>query len=197
MTSTTSCGACGNACRPGETCVGGMCVCDTGFACNSDEQCVDMGGPAKVCYCPSAMTVCPGTPDATCCGESTCSDTRSDARNCGPSCERCGSGEVCNAGACSCPDAPGGAACTGPFAICCPGAGCVNRLTDPNHCSMCGNACAAGFACQSGSCRCGSVSNSCPANEVCDPTEVPPRCECGSNPTCPAGLSCNAMGFCV
>lgn len=61
----------------------------------------------------------------------------------------------------------------------CCGYTCVSPQTDPEHCGACGNACAEGEVCESGTCRCGN--RACPEGDAC--------CDIAGQDTCVDALS--------
>ena len=139
-----NCGACGNVCAPGTTCVGGVCECPGGLTL-CDGECVNTqsddancGGCGITCASPdprcAASSVClAGTCADTCtplCPCPTgCADFDNDPNNCGG----CGvvvpSTFICSGGAPVCP--PGTRQC---------GDVCV-ALNDPRHCGGCEMVC--------------------------------------------------------
>lgn len=165
-----ACGACGNACRPGESCVDGQCTCgSTGDTCGPSEACC--GSPAR---CRAADDPSCGCGEVTCrsgyacCtgagGEQVCVDNGTNEDHCGSCGNACGTGAACSAGRCSCD--PGRSDCDGN-----PLNGCeTHTSTDPDNCGSCGNACSANQTCCDGACvdrrtstqHCGACGNVCP-----------------------------------
>lgn len=83
---------------------------------------------------------------------------------CGGSCGDCPSGFTCDGGRCGCPS---------PRALMC--GGCVDLLTDPQHCGLCSVACDSGFpncvdgmCCGDSLCRCSPEGSACNTNTCCD-----------------------------
>lgn len=187
------CGACNQACKPGEICTNGTCAlnCPTGqnkcgekcydlqentnhcgacnFACASGESCLK--GKCQV-SCPASQTAC-GT---------VCTNTQTDRNHCGACNKTCNSGEACESGQCkvSCP--PGQTTC---------GKICVDLQAERNHCGACNQACQSGEVCSSGQCA-----TSCPRGTpiVCAGGCVDTQTNsshCGTcNATCSGGKIC-------
>ncbi len=180
-TDGSHCGACGNVCTDGRTCVAGGCsamVCTSGRAnCDGSEAngCeVTLAGDVSHCgACGNACAAANGTPAcaAGACGIASCNagfancdgaanngcevDTRSSVTHCGgcgQACSLANAAAVCTAGACAV------GTCNAGFADVDgnPANGCeINLLTDPNHCGAQGNACAAAngtAGCAGGAC---------------------------------------------
>src|SRR4051812_38920988 len=103
--------------------------CDDGRGYTPGE---DTGGTDMA----SAAGACKNCPTGMCCG-ATCVDLKKDAANCGACGKKCGSGETCVGGVCTC---EGGPKCPADQ-VCCAKFGCKNTKTDNNHCGTCGNAC--------------------------------------------------------
>ena len=111
-----NCGTCGSACRSGQVCQAASCRCSAGTdVC--DGECVVLASDPKNC--------------------GACGVTSANAR--------CGTGQVCEAGACraSCLSAASPTNCSG---------ACVNTASDPNHCGACGVVCGNALSCHLGQC---------------------------------------------
>lgn len=214
-TDASNCGACGNACDAGLSCVAGACTdavsaCDPGLtSCGGD--CVDVltdrddcGSCGHVCSihaaCIDGACALQCQADLTLCGTA-CVNLGTDDANCGACGSACPVGSGCVAGACT-----AGAGCGTGLTSC--GGICVDIVTDPDHCGACGNACAVGSTCEGGSCattctgglsacgaacvdlstdsaNCGACGAACGAGETC----------ASGSCSCPSGLSsCGADG---
>jgi hypothetical protein len=201
-----NCGACGNACAPGNVCANGACtfacppgLLDCGGSCIDPQTNSDHCGASGTCTGPDAGQACAagigcvgGGCSLTCSGalepcDGQCIDPQIDTRHCGGCGIVCGTGDVCLAGACTPACAAGQVRC---------GADCVDLLTDSTHCGACATACVAGFACELGSCqrqcalplsRCGSGPSASCADLSFD------AAHCGSCAlACDAGRTCDA-----
>jgi O-glycosyl hydrolase len=150
----------------------------------SDAGVVDSGSPDVVV--PTDVLT---PPDAGCAGTmcgGVCTDTQTDALNCGG----CGNvvchTEICVGGARACPS--GRTACGTPFSC----LGCKDLSEDPMNCGACGNACASGQFCSAGTCvaSCPAGTTTCGASCVTDTqTDV---ANCGA-----CGVACNPGNVCV
>jgi hypothetical protein len=141
-----------------------------------------------------------------------CADLAADPENCGDCRVACPGGQSCIDGVCSGAVAPCGAGrdlayCNldaGPSWVCCTGGGCADLESDPANCGSCGDACAQGFSCLSGSClatSCATVAagSACPAADgtvgqccesACSDVSSDPQ-NCGAcGVSCAGGESC-------
>ncbi len=173
-TDPNNCGSCGNACAPGDTCQGGTCQAPA--TCN--------GGP-----------LCTAT--ETCCA-SGCSNTTTDASNCGGCGTICPTGDTCVASICtpatSCNGAP---PC--PSGDTCCGTGCSNTTSDPKNCGGCGTICPTGDTCVGSVCTSTTSCNGgppCPTGDICCPTgclnDTSDPNNCGG-----CGVICGGGDMCV
>ncbi|MDX9721034.1 MAG: MXAN_6577-like cysteine-rich protein [Myxococcota bacterium] len=204
------CGGCGIECRPGETCEGGVCVCDAAAGdtqCEAGEACCG-SGTARGCY-PSndAICNCGGQQCASgqkCCveeasGEQKCFEMASSNEHCGDCDNTCFAGYQCVGGQCDVSCLDGQTNCNNV---------CVNLQADTSNCGFCGNACDPGQVCSAGVCsltcqlglenclgrcvnlqsdieHCGVCGNACPSGNVCSSgacaiTCVEGETQCGS-----------------
>ncbi len=138
ISNASNCGACGNVCPSGRSCMLGVCVVDAGLVCAAGMSDCDANAANG---CETNLT--------------------SSASNCGACGRLCSGGQSCVAGACT-----GGAvdagtptdtgACAVNHADCNGVAadGCETDLTNSNqHCGFCGAMCPAGRTCTGGLCR--------------------------------------------
>ncbi|MFO0605271.1 MAG: hypothetical protein U0324_18980 [Polyangiales bacterium] len=184
-------------------------ICTTAARATAMDAGVDAGAAgdagAGMDAATSSRAVCRACPasDPDVCGNA-CVNLRTDTRNCGRCGTLCAGGEVCMSSS-----APGDAGvrdggASGAVAFCqqmcpagqdfCPGRGCSNRMTDPNNCGACGNACMAGQSCTGGRCICAGAGNLsyCSAINRCVDL-MTDNTNCGACGTmCPAGQSCTA-----
>jgi len=162
-TDAQHCGACGNACKTGESCVEGSCeasetpvVCGDGQnacgtecvdfktdamhcgscekSCNEDETCTEGECQAKPLECVEGKEAC---------GEA-CYDLATDNDHCGNCDTACKSDEICQAGTCE-------KICKADQQYC--NESCKDVLTDNDNCGECGNTCTVGTECKAGSCE--------------------------------------------
>jgi hypothetical protein len=170
-TDTGNCGACGNGCASGQSCVAGACVtpCSDGqTACGT--ICVDLQTDAA--HCGACDTQCAFAHASATCAAGVCTlgvcdagygncdgnestgcetDVTSSVDHCGA----CGSGcaAVANATV-SCVNGSCAYACEPGFTDC--GGACVDLQTDANHCGACDTLCPEGASCSAGTCACPS-----------------------------------------
>ncbi|MBI5514572.1 MAG: hypothetical protein HY909_12430 [Deltaproteobacteria bacterium] len=182
-TDSANCGAVGNACTAGRTCIGGGCsaaVCVTGSAnCNGAEgdgcEVNTTSDPAHCGTCGAACAFPNAAPECTAgaCGFSVCNsgfgdcdgtstngcevNVAADTSNCGGcgvTCAAANGASTCVAGVCGLGECnPNFANCDGSVATGCE----VNTGRDINNCGACGNACPtvanATNSCSRGLCR--------------------------------------------
>lgn len=127
-----------------------------------DATIIAYEGDKCVPECGSAMVCCAGT----------CVDTNSDAYHCGKCWNQCSNHEVCDSGSCKSPSAKTCSPACDSNRRCC-GETCIDVLTDPKNCGICGVACPDGIACVDGKC------------------DVKPTCQCSD------GKVCDENGDCV
>jgi hypothetical protein len=140
----------------GESCVSSQCVCGT-TACSNGQAC-----------CPSATGV-------------GCTDTQTDPKNCGFCGNRCGTGEACMGGMCTC---AGGPHCVGNQTCC--STGCFDLASDPGNCGACGHPCNPGEACMMGMCVTTGCSPACTNGNLCTGT----ICTCNGGSACTGASTC-------
>ena len=165
----TSCGACGAACAPGETCRDGQCACGPG-----------RGGVGAGAFCGGA-----------CCDDA-CVDLDADVANCGACGVRCGDGESCDGGECRCGSTRGsaGPAC-GPTETCCTDA-CADLGFDEASCGGCGIGCGPGEFCNAGACQCGTDAGEVGAGRLCGAAQT--CCGTGCQDTDADTMNCGGCG---
>jgi hypothetical protein len=113
-----------------------------------------------------------------------CTDTQSDAMNCGTCGTVCTANQVCAQGTCS-------TSC-GTLLQC--GQNCVDPTSNVQNCGTCNNACPAGQSCVASQCACPSGQTAC--NNVCTNT-MTDGANCGScGNQCQSGATCSA-GACI
>lgn len=144
QTDNANCGGCGATCGTGQVCNGGTCS----NSCGGDDAGTD--------------TLC--TSDA---GPPYCANTQSDNQNCGGCGIACGTGMVCQSGACAnaCAASDGGLE-----TLCMPDAGppyCADTNSDNDNCGSCGMMCTGSESCISGVCKTTGDAGSCDGNYTC------------------------------
>lgn len=207
-----NCGACGEVCANEELCVRGLCVCESPGGtqqCGEDDTCCPGAGcrnlDTDALHCGACGVICgagESCVDGACaCGSTAGGVATGKACSNGTSC--CGDPESCVADTlanpnplCSC----GGVTCQAGQACCelttpqGPVDTCVIASQDPLNCGACGNVCAPGQACKSGTCTL-----NCPSDQLaCDGKCVDPQTDpgyCGAT-TCTNGSVCNAGQVC-
>jgi len=155
--------------------------CAANFA-NPGSDCTSLaahgGGPCYICGPRKTSPT-----EQLCDGK--CSETSSDAKNCGACGKSCPTGAACQSSSCICTNS-NKPPCNGQ---------CPDLNTDNNNCGTCGNVCPAGSTCRSGSCIC-TNSNKPPCNGHC-PDLSSDNNNCGAcGNVCPHGTTCKS-GSCV
>ncbi len=201
-TDPSNCGGCGASCPTGEACVDRECVCGAGQTDCPTIGCVDLSTDPRHCgttcpgstcgaplTCQSAACACPVAGQTYCRASNTCTDTSSDPDNCGACGTSCGGG-TCAGGVCTtAPCILGLGTCAAPYTCLandecgcdpstpqyCPVSNtCVDLLTDPANCGVCGNTCP-GTSCAAGVCtnmpECTLLNNA-----SCTPGAAAPSC---------------------
>lgn len=214
--SAEHCGACGVSCGASEVCVDGACscggrVCGSGDACCGDacvdlradpEHCGACGVACSVdevclvgqCACQAQdgnLEVC-GDGEA-CCPGLGCRNTERDPTSCGACGVRCGAGETCDAGLCTCGDARAsavGAAVCGDDTVCC-GFPAQCQAEDDPQCECGTSRCGEGLAC----CPDGEGGQSCARLAVDDVNCGACGETCGFAARCRSGACVCQSGF--
>lgn len=175
-----NCGACGNACPPGnQPCERGVCGTEGAVDCEIGQVrcgaiCCAAGETCVIGECaPLASNSC-AEPLVDCGGA--CVNTSTDPLNCGqcglPCASELGAG-TCIGGACTC--SPGTTRCDDV---------CVNTDLDPLNCGRCGNACADDEECFGGACA--ADETACPSGQT--------RCGDACVNTTSDAANCSACG---
>ncbi len=168
----------GKICTTGTDCVSGTCfpvgggksVCTS--PCADDADCAPgwtcdplQGQPRNLCGCTASAEVCDGK-DNDCNGQ--VDDTEAPIKQC----TAMGTGYSCSHGACTC-------------ALMCGGT-CVDPLSDPLNCGVCGRLCGDEGICVAGQCTCPQGDMLCAAG--CVPENAANCGRCGTG--CATGASC-------
>ncbi|KYF89992.1 hypothetical protein BE17_28530 [Sorangium cellulosum] len=137
-----NCGACGDECPAGASCVNGACEDRSqgsggaGGAGGTDDAAVGgSDGVPEDCGGERTMKRCDGV----------CVDTRTDPDHCGRCDKQCDPGRACAGSLCQRTCLEGLTDCAG---------SCVDLSVDPLHCGGCDLACDPGRPCEEGSCGC-------------------------------------------
>ncbi|WP_438009546.1 MXAN_6577-like cysteine-rich protein [Sorangium sp. So ce321] len=137
-----NCGACGNECPAGASCVNGACeepAQGGGGAGGTDgtdgTPAAGSGGGAPDCGGERYMKRC----------DDVCVDTRTDPDHCGKCDKQCDPGRACAGSLCQRTCLEGFTDCAG---------SCVDLSADPLHCGGCDSACDPGRPCEEGTCGC-------------------------------------------
>jgi alpha-tubulin suppressor-like RCC1 family protein len=140
ITATQNCGACGNACAAGDTCVDGACVqpCNPGFTACSGVCVNESTDPDN---CGACGVTCDVPPSSCYAASGTCS-SGACVYNPLPINTTCPGGLCDGVGDCT--------PCPAGLSLC--GATCVSETNDPDNCGGCGNACPSGDVCSGGTC---------------------------------------------
>ena len=162
MTCNSSCSS--TVCKPT---VGGPGLPNPCFGCYATCY-----GNFRIALHECRTTGCSGA--ESCCGQ-TCTDLRSDARNCGACGHACQQGESCSGGECQCADDRTN--CNGT---------CVDTQSDKNNCGSCGNVCSTCQDCVTGQC----VNIECADGQTCCNNNCVPLCLNGDQPD-PTTCQCN------
>ncbi len=197
-TDPANCGARSVRCPAGQSCVAGSC-----------------SGDAAPCGPGREGSYCALAPDGSgtsklCCAGGGCTDTLSDAANCGVCGNACAAGLACIAGKCeatSCQGFSDGTACgVDALGKCC-GGGCASTATDSLNCGTCGVKCVGAETCAGGLCGVASCTaalqgdpchlpvgaahsiGGCCATSCVDTKTDPANCG-GCNLPCATGASC-------
>lgn len=192
------CGACGQRCEAGASCVDGTCVAACpGELVDCDGACRDTAtdplhcggcdapcGAGELCAGGSCVLSCPEGQEAC---DGGCHDLDRSPFHCGGCGVACADGEICEEGSCvaSCP--AGQTECDG---------ACVDTARDRANCGGCGVACAGGEICVDGGCQPSCADGLTACDGVCRDTDTD-RAHCGAcGNACADGEICSA-GSCV
>jgi hypothetical protein len=157
QTDNAHCGGCNMSCGAGATCTAGHCACAAAAQVNCPTLgCFDIttdpnhcGGCNNSCgpggTCASGTCTCASGISA--CGNG-CANLATDPNNCGHCGRQCAMGTIaCVAGQCQMTGCDGGPCCAPGHIDCSAGGrggngrGCIDPLTDPANCGICGTAC--------------------------------------------------------
>ncbi len=190
LVSNQHCGACGNECPEGISCVDGQCPCEEGgIAC--DGVCIDHRSDTEHCgdcgeVCPEGISCvdgecrCPEDDDIVC--SQSCVDSLTDEEHCGFCDNQCPEEAGCVDGECACPD--GGEVCNET---------CVDLQTSWFHCGECNISCPTRMECIDGECGCPDGGGDC--NGECVDLNDSENCG-GCGVTCSGGEICSD-GDCI
>jgi hypothetical protein len=187
-----NCGACDNACAPGELCANGQCgLSCTGGSTQCGAQCTNIGFDPLNCgvcgkVCAAGELCSSGQCSPECLGgtvncNAKCVDLESDSKNCGSCDKACDAGNVCSNGQCA-------LTCSGGTTKC--DEQCVDTDNDAVHCGACDSACPAGQLCAGGQCGMLCLGGTTKCGATCVDKTTDPK-NCGS-----CGLACSAGEGC-
>ncbi|HWZ90297.1 MAG TPA: hypothetical protein VNW92_15645, partial [Polyangiaceae bacterium] len=143
----SNCGACGNACLPGQSCDSGKCSCPETAAAVCASGCADLSRDPQNCgacgtdcgagrACTDGVCQCTDAVKTSFCAGAGCVSLADDSQNCGACGVACIQAQVCKSGACACPSSSAPDFCAS--------VGCIDEKTDAQNCGSCGTHCAAG-----------------------------------------------------
>ena len=147
-----NCGACGNVCRDGASCIDGVCACTDATLAYCHGACVDLqtanldcGGCNSPCpideTCQQGHCVSQCADGLSACGNG-CVNLMTDRSHCGYCDATCNGDLVCQKGSCSCPSPK--TSCEGT---------CSDLSSDTANCGGCGKSCNRGQTCEGGTCQ--------------------------------------------